>query len=136
VRVPAAARATVPGATADQRMPLPPVSERERIGEAIMTEQVASTDLEMMLRRVIREEAGWTPAVPAEKWRGGTLVLKPGNASLQEKCWPIETFFHKIVKNLRGVSEETTTGVHRLYEIAKKGELPFWKSKFWIYYYQ
>jgi adenosylhomocysteinase len=29
------------------------------------------------------------------------------------------------VKNLKGVSEETTTGVHRLYEIAKKGELPF-----------
>ncbi len=29
------------------------------------------------------------------------------------------------VRNLKGVSEETTTGVHRLYEIAKKGELPF-----------
>jgi adenosylhomocysteinase len=29
------------------------------------------------------------------------------------------------VKALRGVSEETTTGVHRLYDIAKKGELPF-----------
>ncbi len=29
------------------------------------------------------------------------------------------------VKALKGVSEETTTGVHRLYEIAKKGELPF-----------
>jgi adenosylhomocysteinase len=31
----------------------------------------------------------------------------------------------ETVKNLKGVSEETTTGVHRLYEIAKKGELPF-----------
>ena len=29
------------------------------------------------------------------------------------------------VKAIRGVSEETTTGVHRLYEIAKMGELPF-----------
>ncbi len=29
------------------------------------------------------------------------------------------------VRALKGVSEETTTGVHRLYEIAKKGELPF-----------
>ncbi len=26
---------------------------------------------------------------------------------------------------MKGVSEETTTGVHRLYEMAKKGELPF-----------
>jgi hypothetical protein len=53
-------------------------------------------DLEMLLRRIIREETGITPAAPAEKWRGGTLVLRPGNAT-QEKSWPIETFFQKIV---------------------------------------
>lgn len=29
-----------------------------------------------------------------------------------------------IVKNLKGISEETTTGVHRLYERMKKGKLP------------
>jgi adenosylhomocysteinase len=34
-------------------------------------------------------------------------------------------YLTETVKNLTGVSEETTTGVHRLYEIAKKGELPF-----------
>ena len=37
------------------------------------------------------------PVAPAEKWRGGTLVLRPGNSELQEKSWPIETFFHKVV---------------------------------------
>ncbi|MDQ7834137.1 MAG: adenosylhomocysteinase [Humidesulfovibrio sp.] len=31
----------------------------------------------------------------------------------------------KIAAKVRGVSEETTTGVHRLYEMAKKGELLF-----------
>jgi len=55
------------------------------------------TDLETMLRRIIREEAGLTPVVPAEKWRGGQLVLRPGNPALQEKAWPIEAFFHKVV---------------------------------------
>lgn len=35
------------------------------------------------------------------------------------------TFFHRVVKNLRGVSEETTTGVHRLYQMLEKGELLF-----------
>jgi adenosylhomocysteinase len=30
-----------------------------------------------------------------------------------------------IAKGIRGVSEETTTGVHRLYDMAKKGELLF-----------
>ena len=54
-------------------------------------------DIEMLLRRIIREESGVTPVVPAEKWRGGTLVLRPANAQLQEKTWPIETFFHKVV---------------------------------------
>ena len=29
------------------------------------------------------------------------------------------------VKSIMGVSEETTTGVHRLYQIAKEGKLPF-----------
>ena len=54
-------------------------------------------DLELLLRRIIREEAGITAAVPAEKWRGGTLVLRPAAAGQQEKSWPIETFFHKVV---------------------------------------
>ena len=54
-------------------------------------------DLEMILRRIIREETGLTPVAPADKWRGGTLVLRPGRPGVQEKTWPIETFFHKVV---------------------------------------
>ena len=74
--------------------PFPIVSDRERIAPAMTA---TPEDLELLLRRIIREEAGITPAVPAEKWRGGTLVLRPGAEGQQEKSWPIETFFHKIV---------------------------------------
>jgi adenosylhomocysteinase len=34
-------------------------------------------------------------------------------------------YLTKTVQATKGVSEETTTGVHRLYELAKKGKLPF-----------
>ena len=32
--------------------------------------------------------------------------------------------YPELIKNIRGISEETTTGVHRLYERMKKGTLP------------
>ena len=93
-----AERAAGPRATArpaSSREPFPIVSEREKVGAPMTLDP--GVDLEMMLRRIIREESGITAVAPAEKWRGGTLVLQPGTPGLQEKTWPIETFFHKIV---------------------------------------
>jgi hypothetical protein len=78
------------------RAALPIVSERERIAPPMAFDR-DPLDIEMLLRRVIREESGLTAVAPAEKWRGGTLVLRPATPGLQEKTWPIETFFHKIV---------------------------------------
>jgi len=34
-------------------------------------------------------------------------------------------YLTKTVRTIKGVSEETTTGVHRLYELARQGKLPF-----------
>ena len=62
-----------------------------------MTSETPPADLEILLRRVIREETGLTPVTPADRWRGGHFVLRPGAPGLQEKSWPIETFFHKVV---------------------------------------
>jgi hypothetical protein len=84
-----------PRAARGPRDPFPIVSERERAAPPIS--EGSDMDIEMILRRVIREEAGITAVAPAEKWRGGSLVLRPGNTALQEKSWPIETFFHKVV---------------------------------------
>jgi hypothetical protein len=89
--VPARARAQAPG-----REPLPLVSDRERTGP-VMALPESTDDLELLLRRIVREEAGVTPVVPADKWRGGTLVLRPGTPGLQEKVIPIDGLFHKIV---------------------------------------
>lgn len=73
---------------------LPLVTESERTHPPMSTD---TRDLEMLLRRIIREETGLTPVPIAEKWREGQLVLKPGNPALQEKVWPMATFFHKVV---------------------------------------
>jgi hypothetical protein len=54
-------------------------------------------DLESLLRRVVREELGLAAGLPAPKWRGGQLVLRPGKPGLQEKTWPIDALFHKVV---------------------------------------
>jgi hypothetical protein len=75
---------------------LPLVSERERTAPR-MSPAENGEDLERLLRRILRQELGLTAVVPADKWRGGELVLRPGKAGLQEKKWPIDSFFHKIV---------------------------------------
>jgi hypothetical protein len=71
-----------------------------------------TVDLEMTLRRIIREELGLTAVPIGEKWRNGQLVLRPGKAGVQEKAWPIETFFHKIVmlRNRLRVLEQQING--------------------------
>ena len=101
----ASAKAEGPQPRSSPSSPKPPspspgapalVSDRERTAPP-MSLQDQSDDLELLLRRIIREEAGVTMVTPAPKWRGGTLVLRPGTPGLQEKSWPIESFFHKVV---------------------------------------
>jgi hypothetical protein len=64
---------------------------------ATVSEPPMDNDLEATIRRIIREETGLTPVAPAEKWRGGQLVLRPGKPGVQEKTIPIDSFFNKIV---------------------------------------
>src|SRR5512144_2661337 len=46
-------------------------------------------------------------------------------ASIKERLKREPGWFSKVAANIRGVTEETTTGVHRLYEMQKKGTLLF-----------
>jgi adenosylhomocysteinase len=61
-----------------------------------------------------------------------SILSKPGNeeeeiffATIKKRLAKDPNFFSKIRANIRGVSEETTTGVMRLYQLHEKGELPF-----------
>jgi adenosylhomocysteinase len=62
----------------------------------------------------------------------GETMPEPGNAEEVEMQRALKAFIARkpgyltaSVKAIKGVSEETTTGVHRLYQIAKNGHLPF-----------
>lgn len=62
----------------------------------------------------------------------GEDLFEPSNAEEIEFCRALKAFLKKkpgyltmSVAHIKGVSEETTTGVHRLYQIAKDGKLPF-----------
>ena len=47
------------------------------------------------------------------------------NATLKAKLGQDPKFWHRMVKDIRGVSEETTTGVHRLYQMLEAKTLLF-----------
>src|SRR6476659_1417369 len=61
-----------------------------------------------------------------------SVISKPGNeeeeiffATIKKRLAKDPNFYSKIRAAIRGVSEETTTGVMRLYQLQEKGELPF-----------
>ncbi|MFW2392425.1 MAG: adenosylhomocysteinase [Alphaproteobacteria bacterium] len=61
-----------------------------------------------------------------------SVLDKPSNeeeeaffATIRKRLARDPGFYSKVRGNLKGVSEETTTGVHRLYEMQKQGKLPF-----------
>jgi adenosylhomocysteinase len=62
------------------------------------------------------------PAVIAEPSNEGEECLY---AEIARRLKASPGWFSKIKSSIKGVSEETTTGVHRLYELQKRGELPF-----------
>jgi len=68
------------------------------------------------------EQAGVVPAFDAEKepeeWG---IILETLRTELKKS----PGLWSKVARGIRGVSEETTTGVHRLYDMAKAGTLLF-----------
>ena len=67
------------------------------------------------------EKAGKVPDAKAndnEEWKVILSVLKRTLAS-DNKKW------HRMADSIKGVTEETTTGVHRLYQMMEKGQLLF-----------
>lgn len=59
---------------------------------------VSFFDVESSLVEILKKWSDASEIIPiADKWKGGNLVLEPGDTDLQNKEIPIDTFFHKIV---------------------------------------
>jgi adenosylhomocysteinase len=79
-------------------------------------------DATMLVHKGVEfEKAGVVPQPTAEDSAEWKVVLDVLRRSLQET----PTRFTQIAPQIMGVTEETTTGVHRLYEFFKEGKLLF-----------
>ncbi|MBU6510421.1 MAG: adenosylhomocysteinase, partial [Gammaproteobacteria bacterium] len=68
----------------------------------------------------------------AKAEKNPSLISKPTNEeetalfkAIKKRLDSKPGFYSRILANIKGVTEETTTGVHRLYEMHKAGTLPF-----------
>lgn len=59
---------------------------------------VSFYEVERSLRKLLKKWSDVSEVVPiADKWKGGKLILEPGDTNLSSKEIPLDTFFHKIV---------------------------------------
>ena len=59
---------------------------------------ISFSEVETTLIRILRRWSDITPMVAiADKWKGGNIILQPGDGNLANKEIPIDTLFHKIV---------------------------------------
>jgi adenosylhomocysteinase len=75
----------------------------------------------MVLKGAQFERAGAVPEPSADAGPDFTELLKRLKRSIASKPGK----WTKIAAGVRAVTEETTTGVHRLYQMVERGELPF-----------
>ncbi len=58
---------------------------------------VSFYEVEKTLRGILKKWSDVSEVVTiGDKWKGGKLILEPGDTSLKSKEMPIDTFFHKI----------------------------------------
>lgn len=70
----------------------------EIIPENVSEEIETHSEVEKSLLKILRLWNGFSEIIPlGDRWKGGSMVLQPGDTTLKAKEVPIDVFFHKIV---------------------------------------
>lgn len=86
---------------------------------------ISIADIEQALNNILDQRLHDMQLVPiAQRWKRGSMILKPGDSTMASKEVPIDTFFHKIVMvrdRLRVMEQKINS--NKLMEDADKVEL-------------
>lgn len=83
---------------------------------------VSFYEVEKSLRDILKKWSDVSEVISiADKWKGGKLIMEPGDPNLQSKELPIDTFFHKItmVRDRLRVMEQKINSSNNLDEQEK-----------------
>ncbi len=76
------------------------IDEEYKVIEGVEDEMdtVSFSEVEKTLKDILKRYSDISEVIPiADKWKGGNLILQPGDQNLTSKELPIDKFFHKIV---------------------------------------
>lgn len=60
-------------------------------------DSISFFEVEQSLKSILKKWSDVSEVITiADKWKGGKLIMEPGDTNLQGKELPIDTFFHKI----------------------------------------
>ena len=83
---------------------------------------VSFYEVERSLKAILKQWSDVSEVVTiADKWKGGKIIMEPGDPNLQSKELPIDTFFHKItmVRDRLRVMEQKINSSNNLDEQEK-----------------
>ena len=89
----------------------------EGLGPQLIVDDGGDATLLIHLGYKAEENASVLDKTPESREEAEILKLLKSTLEKDSRKW------HRMVKDWKGVSEETTTGVHRLYQMMEKGEL-------------